>query len=342
MSKLHHPAALTLALICLCTAQTAQEEEAEGAMDRGLLLDAVKTGILSSLGIEKPPVVHKKASQTELREMERLYQEKLTELGLNMNRSNGMSTLLLPHRVSKLPAGHGLDLRRRPFRWHRAEFTEKPSIQEELSLLHAQLYMSRQVLQRAAARVKVHIQGSRSTRHAVWTHTWASGDTTQTLALDISDEVQKWIRDDSGPLVVEVGHRGADYNFNISLKLTQKHAISRMTRSNKEEEECDDRELCCRQSMTVSFKDIGWTDWVVAPLEYTMHFCQGSCPHNYRPASMHTQVKSRLAQISKGGISRPCCVPAAYQPMVLMHYDSHGKLKLTPFEDLIVSKCHCA
>ncbi|KAJ0012125.1 hypothetical protein NQD34_013100 [Periophthalmus magnuspinnatus] len=341
MSTLQHTAAFTLVVICLCGAQTTQLEGVEGGIERRLLLDALKMGILSSLGMDEAPNVKKRASQTELWEMERLYQEKLSELGLNTSRSNARSTLLLPHRVYKLQPGHRRLQRRLPFHWHRAEFTERPSIQEKLSLIRADLYMSRQVLGKAAARVKVHIQGSNSTKHAVWRDSSMNRDMSQSLVLDISAEVQKWIRDDSGPLMVDVRHKGADYNFNISLKLTQKHKISRTTRSNKEAE-CDELDLCCRQSMTVSFKDIGWTDWVVAPSEYTMHFCHGSCPHNYMPASMHTQVKSRLAQISKGGISRPCCVPSAYQPMVLMHYDSHGKLKLTPFEDLIVSKCHCA
>ncbi|XP_072296538.1 uncharacterized protein gdf15 [Eucyclogobius newberryi] len=341
MSTPHTTAAAVTSLVIACLCCSARGQMSHGDTERRLVLEALKTGILSSLGMEEPPFVQQKASKVELREMQRLYQEKLSELGVNSSQVNGLSTLLLPHRVQKLMPGQRADQRRRPLHWHRAEFTERPSIREELSMVRAQLHMSRQVLGRATARVKVHIRGSKSTKQAMWTDVTANGNLSQSLALDVSAEVQKWIQDDAGPLVVDVRHKGVDYDFNISLMLTHGHKTSRTTRSNKEEE-CDERDLCCRQSMTVSFKDIGWTDWVVAPLEYTMHFCQGSCPHNYRPASMHTQVKSRLAQISKGGIPRPCCVPAAYQPMVLMHYDSHGKLKLTPFEDLIVSKCHCA
>uniref|UniRef100_A0A8C6SK70 TGF-beta family profile domain-containing protein n=1 Tax=Neogobius melanostomus TaxID=47308 RepID=A0A8C6SK70_9GOBI len=300
--------------------QTSRHEVIEEDAERRLVLEALKTGILSSLGMDKPPVVQTKATQTELMEMEQLYQEKLSELGLNATRTNWVSTLLLPDRVGPLDYS-----RRRHVHWHRAVFMEKPHIQDELSLIRAELHMSRQVLERASRKVKVHLRNSTLMRQAVWADVTSHGNVSQSIVLDVSDEVQKWIGDSRGSLEVDIGNRGAHYGFTITLKLT--HGRSTRTARSVNEDECEEGELCCRQSVTVSFRDIGWTDWVVAPLEYTI---------------MHTQVKSRMAQISKGGTPRPCCVPAEYQPMVIMHYDSRGKLKLTPFEDLIVSKCYCA
>ncbi|KAM8795070.1 growth/differentiation factor 15 [Eudromia elegans] len=110
----------------------------------------------------------------------------------------------------------------------------------------------------------------------------------------------------------------------------------------EEEEECGKSEgKCCLRSLKVSFQDIGWADWVVAPKSYYMRFCQGSCPHNYRAASMHAQVQARVHALARGAPA-PCCVPAAYEPMVLMHYDAQGRLVSTVFEDMLVTKCHCA
>lgn len=98
---------------------------------------------------------------------------------------------------------------------------------------------------------------------------------------------------------------------------------------------------CCLRTLKVSFEAIGWSDWVVAPSSYTMKFCEGSCPHNYKPASMHAQIKARLHSLS-GETPAPCCVPAAYEPMVLMHYGSDGKVVTQLFDDMIVTGCHCA
>nr|XP_014433660.1 single-stranded DNA-binding protein 4 [Pelodiscus sinensis] len=72
-----------------------------------------------------------------------------------------------------------------------------------------------------------------------------------------------------------------------------------------------------------------------------MKFCAGSCPHNHKPASMHAQIKARLHTLSKE-MPSPCCVPAGYDPMVLMHYSSDGRIVSTLFEDMIVTRCHCS
>lgn len=246
--------------------------------------------------------------------------------------------------------------------WYRAVFHKNPNIQTELTLARAELKISRQILNKLTSvqpkvrrEIKVKVNRMKPMNSAAWTHinspVHANVSGSQDVMLDISPEVERWMRTDGGQaLVVDVGIAAggkdalkANPTISLELGLIQPRPArrTRQPRSNKEDD-CDERGWCCRKSVTVSFKDIGWTDWVVAPSEYTMHFCDGTCPHNYKPASMHTQVKSRMHQITKGETPRPCCVPAAYEPMVLMHYDSRGKLKLTPFNDLIVSQCHCA
>lgn len=227
----------------------------------------------------------------------------------------------------------------RTVQWHRAVFHKNPNIQAELTLARAELKISRQVLDRP---IKVKVDRQRPVSLLL-----TNASSSQDVMLDVSPEVQSWLRTEvSHPLVVDIGTSVGEKALTVSLELSleppQPAQRPRLPRSTDKEDDCDEHGWCCMKSVTVSFKDIGWSDWVVAPAEYTMSFCEGACPHNYKPASMHTQVKSRLHQITRGETPRPCCVPAAYEPMVLMHYDSRGKLALTPFDDLIVSKCHCA
>uniref|UniRef100_A0A452I9L5 TGF-beta family profile domain-containing protein n=1 Tax=Gopherus agassizii TaxID=38772 RepID=A0A452I9L5_9SAUR len=134
--------------------------------------------------------------------------------------------------------------------------------------------------------------------------------------------------------------RGAEM-LNLEVE-TQEHLGSRLRKARALEEECRKSDgKCCLKSLKVSFQDIGWSDWVIAPNSYYMKFCEGSCPHNYKPASMHAQIKARMHTLSKE-TPAPCCVPAGYDPMVLMHYNGDGRLVSTLFEDMIVTTCHCA
>ncbi|XP_047444982.1 growth/differentiation factor 8 [Mugil cephalus] len=329
-------------------------------IQEALLLEAVKTGILSSLGMDREPRITRKASEQELRRMYQLYIEKRRELRGNSSQSikntlqSTTTTVLFTVEAPKV-------LRRRPRRcsgqhiqWYRAVFHQDPNIRTEPTVARAELKISMRALDKATLdakqKIKVKVNGMKPSPG--WTYTDSVVHTnissTRDVIVDMSPDVERWMRTGGQPLVVDVGMVVANREasppiISLELDLTQpKPAQSpRLRRSNKEDE-CDERGWCCRKSINVSFKDIGWTDWVVAPAEYTMHFCDGTCPHNYKPASMHTQVKSRLHLITKGGTPHPCCVPAAYEPMVLMHYDSGGRLKLTPFNDFIVSKCHCA
>ncbi|KAM4729097.1 growth/differentiation factor 15 [Anableps anableps] len=370
MLRSHTPALLasyTLLLLLVPTSQGRQPDAAHQSSfetgkidDRGvLILEAVKKGILGSLGLDREPRPAMKASQRELRKMFKLYREKLSEMRRNSSQAmretwqSNMSTVLSP--VEPLQVLRRGDQRR--ILWYRAVFQKNPKILPELTLAQAQLRISGPSLgnnPEGGRYIKVKINGTMPANSAIWTHADSgaqnSNSVNQDVTLDISPEASKWMWTDDQTLVVDVGmvpltRKASSLKPAITLELSLKESLPargrRQRRSNKEDN-CDERGWCCRKSVTVSFKDIGWTDWVVAPTEYTMHFCDGTCPHNYKPASMHTQVKSRLHQITKGETPRPCCVPAAYEPMVLMHYDSMGKLKLTLFDDLIVTKCHCA
>ncbi|XP_056149632.1 growth/differentiation factor 15 [Lampris incognitus] len=338
-----------------------------------LLLEAVKTGILSSLGMDREPGPIQKASDQGLTTMHQLYREKLRELRRNSSQSqrkswrlpNSMTTVLLQATVEpvKVHEDQGVAPQsHQHIQWYRAVFLKNPNIRSDLTLARAELKISRQILvklrpdqSKIRQEIQVNVSGMRPIKTIVQTHrdtlVQSNISSTQALTLDVGPGVEKWRRNNgSQPLFVEIGlavaaidEPEANPRVTLEIDLTRpKLARRRRQPRSVKEDDCNEQGWCCRKSVTVSFREIGWSDWVEAPTSYTMHYCDGTCPHNYKPASMHTQVKSRLHQITKGGTHRPCCVPATYEPMILMHYDSKGKLTLTSFNDLIVSKCNCA
>lgn len=99
---------------------------------------------------------------------------------------------------------------------------------------------------------------------------------------------------------------------------------------------------CCRLlSLRASLDDLGWADWVMAPRELDVRMCSGACPSQFRSANRHAQMLARLHRLKPEGAPAPCCVPASYEPVVLLHRDSEGRVSLTPYDDLVANDCHC-
>ncbi|XP_028833059.1 bone morphogenetic protein 4 [Denticeps clupeoides] len=330
---------------------------------RGRQLEALKASILSYLGMEGPPEAGGRASGREMSGMLLHYRDTVRQLRANASGWREAQAVRSASAVLQ-PASVDVHVKRKTHvrpggPWFRAVFDKSPVVREALAVARAELRIYRERSNalplgpgkaRRRMRVTVFETGGVPFHHE---DRFALKNPAAETTLDISEAVEKWVRRDANSsLVVEVGLAAGermdpgvpDVVLELDLITSEEEeeeAKPRQARS-AEQERCDEGNKCCRRSLSVSIREIGWSDWVVAPSSYNMYFCDGSCPHNYKPASMHTQVKSRMHHMTKGATPQPCCVPAAYEPMVLLHYDSRGKLKLTPFEDLIVSECFCA
>nr|XP_010591760.1 growth/differentiation factor 15 [Loxodonta africana] len=95
-------------------------------------------------------------------------------------------------------------------------------------------------------------------------------------------------------------------------------------------------------SRRVTLEELGWADWVLAPRELDVRVCVGACPPRFRPASAHARIKARLHDRNPGSAPEPCCVPASFEPLALLHQDSEGRVTLTSYDDILVKDCHCA
>ncbi|XP_027019332.1 derriere protein isoform X1 [Tachysurus fulvidraco] len=312
-----------------------------------LQLEAIKTSMLEYLGMDRPPPPSRgKSSFQELIKIYRQYQS----LRRNMQSFQSGSSFFLHTTVQPLTSQQNSP--ESVTQWFRAVFHRESHITDEFLLAQAQLQLQRpldnnfdQPLRSQKTLVRIHIT-TQSYMEKVFSSKKLQSRG-HNVTMDVTFAVTRWLGKTSNSLlIVDIGfvrkkEGETESTPQIFLELKLMEGKMRKARSTYGEDFEEDS-YCSRKSLSVSFEEIGWSDWIVAPAGYTMYFCDGSCPHNYKPASMHTQIKSRLHRLTKGATPRPCCVPADYEPMILMHYDSRGKLKLTSFNDLIVTKCHCA
>ncbi|CAN0212845.1 unnamed protein product [Lampetra planeri] len=161
-----------------------------------------------------------------------------------------------------------------------------------------------------------------------------------TLAVDISSPSSPTAGETSSP---KSWASGVVLRVTLRARGPRRSTARRRSRRDASSEDCADSEQkkCCRSPMRVSFADIGWDDWVKAPAEYAAYACQGACPHRYKAANRYALLLAKMHRLTGGAVAGPCCVPAALEPLVLLHYDSDGKLAVSAVEDMIVSKCHC-
>ncbi|XP_062843673.1 inhibin subunit beta Ab [Trichomycterus rosablanca] len=124
----------------------------------------------------------------------------------------------------------------------------------------------------------------------------------------------------------------------------------RQHRRSKRGLECDGKmKACCKRHFYVNFKDIGWSDWIIAPSGYHANYCEGECPgHAASMAgtalSFHSTVINhyRMRGYSPFAGIRSCCVPTRLRAMSMLYYNEEQKIIKKDIQNMIVEECGCS
>ncbi|XP_032429370.1 growth/differentiation factor 2 [Xiphophorus hellerii] len=105
-----------------------------------------------------------------------------------------------------------------------------------------------------------------------------------------------------------------------------------------------DGEYCRRTSLRVSFKDIGWNSWIVAPPEYDAFECRGMCSYpltDESTPSRHAIIQTLLNLRDPKKANMACCVPIKLDPITVM-YKENGRITIRYlYEEMKVAECGC-
>ncbi|XP_045406727.1 LOW QUALITY PROTEIN: growth/differentiation factor 9 [Lemur catta] len=101
---------------------------------------------------------------------------------------------------------------------------------------------------------------------------------------------------------------------------------------------------CELHDFRLSFRQLKWDTWIVAPHRYNPRFCKGDCPkaagHRYGSRA-HTTVQNIIHETLDPSVPRPSCVPAEYGPLSLLTVEPDGSVAYKEYEDMIATKCTC-
>ncbi|XP_056636651.1 protein decapentaplegic [Diorhabda sublineata] len=126
-------------------------------------------------------------------------------------------------------------------------------------------------------------------------------------------------------------------------ELTQ---IKRRRRNSKKHNRSknEKRYPCNRHQMYVDFREVGWSDWIVAPPGYDAYYCQGEC--NFPLASHlnttnHAIVQTLMNSVNPQKVPKSCCVPTHLNPISMLYLDEDEKVVLKNYKDMVVVGCGC-
>ncbi|XP_067009431.2 protein decapentaplegic [Anabrus simplex] len=104
------------------------------------------------------------------------------------------------------------------------------------------------------------------------------------------------------------------------------------------------RENCKRHPLYVDFADVGWNDWIVAPLGYEAFYCHGDCPFplsDHLNSTNHAIVQTLMNSVNPSAVPKACCVPTTLRAISMLYLDDQEKVVLKNYQDMAVLGCGC-
>lgn len=103
-------------------------------------------------------------------------------------------------------------------------------------------------------------------------------------------------------------------------------------------------ENCQRRPLFVDFADVGWSDWIVAPMGYDAYYCQGDCPFplkDHLNGTNHAIVQTLVNSVNPAAVPKACCVPTQLSSISMLYMDEMNNVVLKNYQDMIVVGCGC-
>lgn len=106
----------------------------------------------------------------------------------------------------------------------------------------------------------------------------------------------------------------------------------------------DHTKSCQIQQLYVSFKDLKWQDWIIAPDGYGAFYCSGECNFPltaHMNATNHAIVQTLVHLMQPTKVPKPCCAPTKLSPISVLYYLDETNVNLKKYKNMVVKSCGC-
>ncbi|XP_062998139.1 bone morphogenetic protein 15 [Elgaria multicarinata webbii] len=101
---------------------------------------------------------------------------------------------------------------------------------------------------------------------------------------------------------------------------------------------------CSLRHFRVSFRQLGWDHWIIAPNWYLPQYCKGSCPRILRygfNSPNHAIIQNFINELVDQSVPRPSCVPYEYGPISVLMLEQNNNVLYKVYEDMVAKSCTC-
>ncbi|XP_054461461.1 bone morphogenetic protein 8A [Anoplopoma fimbria] len=101
---------------------------------------------------------------------------------------------------------------------------------------------------------------------------------------------------------------------------------------------------CKKHELYVSFSDLGWKDWVLAPTGYSAYYCDGECFYplgSCMNATNHALIQQVVHLLKPDEVPKACCAPTKLSPISVLFYDDNNNVILKKHRNMVVKTCGC-
>ncbi|XP_059482438.1 protein 60A [Neocloeon triangulifer] len=159
------------------------------------------------------------------------------------------------------------------------------------------------------------------------------------LPLKVADETENEIEESTGPRRAKRDTKKKKKSPEQSSAGSFKHLVSDLSPTLRSEKSCQLR------TMFVSFADLGWQDWIIAPDGYAAYYCSGDCFFpltSHMNATNHAIVQTLVHLLKPTLVPTPCCAPTKLAGISVLYYmDTSANVILKPYKNMVVKACGC-
>ncbi|KAG8441772.1 hypothetical protein GDO86_010810, partial [Hymenochirus boettgeri] len=137
--------------------------------------------------------------------------------------------------------------------------------------------------------------------------------------------------------------KGLEKETKLNYKMRRKRRTAFNSRHGKRHGR-KSRLRCSKKPLHVNFKELGWDDWIIAPLEYEAYHCEGVCDFPLRShlePTNHAIIQTLMNSMDPGSTPPSCCVPTKLTPISILYIDAGNNVVYKQYEDMVVESCGC-